>query len=319
MKKLLVLAGPTSVGKTELSIRLAETFGMEILSADSRQFYREMNIGTAKPTPEQLTRVPHHFINSLSIFDRYDVGMFEQDALRRLQKLYQKHDSALLTGGSGLYIRALCEGLDDFPEIPPEIHQKLEEDLKTKGLHPLQEELKKTDPRYYEQVDLQNSRRLLRALSVIRHTGKPFSAFRQMEQGKKQKSRPFQPIYLLIERPRQQLYERINQRVLLMMEQGLLQEAQQLFPHRRLKALQTVGYQELFAHLEGQISLDEAVSLIQRNTRRYAKRQLTWFRKGNWHRFPAEAEKEILRFLRAYTYRTTKGNTPPFPSKKKCR
>ncbi len=294
MKKLLVLAGPTAVGKTALSIRLAEELGMEILSADSRQFYREMNIGTAKPTAEELARVPHHFINSLSIFDSYDVGMFEQDALQKLQLLYQTQDAALLTGGSGLYIRALCEGLDDFPDIPAPIRDELEKELQEKGLAPLQEELKKKDPRYYRQVDLQNSRRLLRALSVIRHTGKPFSAFRQMERRAQTKPRPFQISYLLLERPREELYERINRRVLLMMEQGLLKETQQLFPHRHLKPLQTVGYQELFAHLEGQISLDEAVALIQRNSRRYAKRQLTWFRKGNWQRFPADAEKEVL-------------------------
>ncbi len=287
-KKLIVLAGPTAVGKTACSLQLAEKFGWEILSADSRQFYREMNIGTAKPSENELNRVPHHFINSLSIFDEYDVGQFERDALQCLQQLYEKQHSALLTGGSGLYIRALCEGLDDFPQIPRSIAQTVERDLREKGLEYLQEELRQNDPAYYRQVDLNNPRRLQRALAVIRHTGRPFSAFRQMEKNATKKNRPFETHYFLLMRPREELYQRINRRVLLMMEQGLLDEARQLFPHRHLKALQTVGYQELFDHLEGKISLDEAVNLIQRNSRRYAKRQLTWFKKGTWQRFHPE-------------------------------
>ncbi len=301
-KKLIVLAGPTAVGKTTCAIQLAERFQGEILSADSRQFYREMNIGTAKPSPEELTRVPHHFINSLSIFDSYDVGLFERDALQCLQKVYERQQLPLLTGGSGLYIQAVCKGLDDFPVIPKAITQSVEQDLIEKGLQSLQEELRQNDPVYYRQVDLKNPRRLQRALAVIRHTGRPFSAFRQMEHGSKKKKRPFQPLYLLLERPRDELYERINRRVLLMVEQGLLDEARRLFPHRHLKALQTVGYQELFNHLEGKISLDEAVALIQRNSRRYAKRQLTWFRKGDWQRFHPDEhpaiEKMIENFLR---------------------
>ncbi len=294
---LIVLAGPTAVGKTALSLELAQKLNCEILSADSRQFYREMNIGTAKPAREELAMVPHHFINSLSIFDSYDAGSFERDALKALAKIYQQKNIALLTGGSGLYIRAVCEGFDDFPAVPEEIQQSIAQDLKDKGLQALQEELRVADPVYYRQVDLQNPRRLQRALAVIRYTGQPFSAFRQIEQSKCKKSRPFLPLYVLLERPREELYQRINLRVIQMMEQGLLEEARQLYPYRHLKALQTVGYQELFAHLAGEISLQEAVRLIQRNTRRYAKRQLTWFRKGNWQRFHPDEKQKITDFI----------------------
>lgn len=287
-KYLIVVGGPTASGKTATAIHLAQYYGTEILSADSRQFFRELNIGTAKASAEELQQVPHHFINSLSIQDTYSVGDFERDALDLLRQLYEKHQFVILAGGSSLYIKALCEGLDEFPEVPLEIRQELENVYATQGLAALQDELAQVDPVYFEQVDRANPQRLIRALSVYRAAGIPFSNFRIQ----KAEPRFFTPIYLWLDLPRETLYTRINQRVDQMISAGLEQEARALYPLRQLNALQTVGYQEFFEYFDGRISYTEAIELIKRNSRRYAKRQITWMRRdGFWHIFAVNGEK----------------------------
>lgn len=272
---LIVLTGPTAVGKTELSLSIAEKYDLEIMSCDSRQFYREMSIGTAKPTENELARVPHHFINSHSITEEFSAGKFEEAALDCFHSLSQNGKDALLTGGSGLYIKALCEGMNTYPEVSPSVLQELEAELSNNGLESLQQELAMHDPAYYKQVDLHNPRRITRALSVIRSSGQPFSFFHNAEIA----PRPFMPLYIILERERAELYERINARVDIMIENGLVEEAKGLYPYKKAKALQTVGYQELFDYFEGHVDLTTAIDLIKRNSRRYAKRQLTWFRK----------------------------------------
>ncbi len=293
-KHLIVVAGATATGKTELAIQLAQHFNTEILSCDSRQFYREMNIGTAKPTVEELSRAKHHFINSLSIQENYSVGDFERDALLILKELFKSKDVAILAGGSGLFIRALCDGLDEFPDVPKTIRADLEKTLLEDGIEVLQEELKASDPAYYETVDLHNAHRLIRALGVCRASGKPFSGF----QKQKKTTRFFEPIYILIQLERATLYERINLRVDEMMHLGLLEEARQLFPYKQFNALQTVGYQEFFDYFKGNISSEEAIELVKRNSRRYAKRQMTWFRKDEfWEAFAPGDTKKIISYI----------------------
>ena len=293
-KYLIVVAGPTAVGKTELTIDLAKHFQSEIISSDSRQFYREMNIGTAKPTEEELAQVKHHFIDDLSIHDAYSVGDFERDGLKLLDELFQTMDLVFLTGGSGLYIKALCEGLDKFPDVPDAILQHYKSIFATQGIEALQKELEKVDPDYYQRVDLQNPHRLIRALSVSKASGKSFSSFHQQEKA----ARSFTPIFICLHREREQLYERINRRVNIMVKQGLIEEAQELYPFRHLNSLQTVGYQELFEFMNKKISRAEAIELIKRNTRRYAKRQGTWFRKEEyWNFFKPEEKEKIINFI----------------------
>lgn len=298
---LIVIGGPTASGKTELSLRLAEHFQTEILSCDSRQFYREMTIGTAKPTPAELARAPHHFINSLSIETEYTVADYEQDAIKLLNKLYHKHQVVIMVGGSGLFINAVTEGLNEFPTVPPEVKEELEKFYQNYGLEGLQEELKQCDPNYYAQVDIRNSRRLLRALEICRATNQPFSYFRD----RPRPQRNFQPIYIHLEWERPKLYARINQRVDLMIKDGLETEARRLFPLQHLKSLQTVGYQEFFRYFTAEISKDEAIELIKRNSRRYAKRQLTWLRREayRWQGFAPEATEEIIIYLENLTKR----------------
>ena len=292
---LIVIGGPTAIGKTSIAIRVANYFGIEIISADSRQFYQEMNIGTAKPTATELAQAPHHFINNLSIQDTYSVGAYEKEVLAKLEVLLEGYEAAILTGGSGLFIRAICEGLDEFPAVPDGIRARWMSQLETEGIEPLQKTLKEQAPLYYTEVDIKNPHRLIRALSVIEASGQPFSNFRNQAP----KERPFEIVPILLEMDRAQLYERINLRVDIMMEQGLLAEAQQLHPQRQLNALQTVGYEELFNYFEGKTSLEEAVELIKRNSRRYAKRQMTWFRKkSHWQRFDAKDVDGLLHFLR---------------------
>ncbi len=293
-KHLIVIGGATATGKTAAAIQVARHFGTEILSADSRQFYREMSIGTAIPTTEELAQVPHHFINSLSVTEVYSVGDFEVQALSLLEKLYETQDVAVLVGGSGLFIRALCEGLDEFPDVLNEAVQTLEAQLKQSGIEALQAELKQLDPVYFEQVDLNNPHRLIRALSVCRACGKPFSSFRTQ----KKKQRFFSPIYVRMEVERPVLYEKINFRVDEMMRLGLLEEAHALYPLRHLNALQTVGYQELFSFFDGKCSLEQAVENIKQNSRRYAKRQSTWFRKdAHWAAFEPDEMSRLVLFL----------------------
>ncbi|MEZ2414053.1 tRNA (adenosine(37)-N6)-dimethylallyltransferase MiaA [Muriicola sp. E247] len=275
-KTLLVIVGPTGIGKTSLAIQLASHFKSEILSADSRQFFKEMSIGTAVPSQNELESVPHHFIHQISIQKDYSVGDFERDAIEKLNELFKIHDIVLLVGGSGLYVDAVVYGIDSFPKIKPGLRTKLQSEMEAHGLEPLQNELKLTDPVYYEKVDLKNPHRVLRALEVIRTTGKPFSGFL----GKGKAKRPFHSLILGLEAPREVVYNRINARVDKMMAAGLLDEVKTLKEFEHLNAMQTVGYKELFSYLKGETGLDEAISEIKKNTRRFAKRQGTWFRKN---------------------------------------
>ena len=292
---LIVIAGPTASGKTAAAVALAKHFHTVVLSADSRQFYREMRIGTAKPTGADMEGIPHYFIDSLSISEAYSVGDFERDALRILEDVYREHDVAVLAGGSGLFIRALCEGLDPFPEVPAEVRRKVEEQYREKGLSYLQEQLRRVDPDYFEEVDIHNPQRLIRALAVYEASGTPFS---QLRNGRAS-NRPFTPVYVLLEWDRKVLYQRIDERVDKMIEDGLVEEARRLYPHRAFQALQTVGYQELFDFFEGKTTLEEAIALIKQHTRNYAKRQLTWFRKHGaaWPKFGATDYEGMILYL----------------------
>lgn len=281
-KYLIIVAGPTASGKTSLSIQLAQHFNTAILSCDSRQFFKEMNIGTAKPNAHELAQVKHYFINHRSIKETYSVGDYEKEAIALLKQLYQQHNVAIMVGGSGLYFRAVCEGLDTFPHIPTDMRNKVKAMYQQGGLKLLQQTLQQQDPTYYQEVDIKNPQRLMRAIEVCLQSGKPYSSFRQ--QSKKQ--RFFTPIKIAINWDRQQLYQRINTRVDAMMDKGLLQEVQSLYSYKHVNALQTVGYNEIFRFLDGDIDLPEAIRLIKRNTRHYAKRQLTWLRKEadiNWY------------------------------------
>jgi tRNA dimethylallyltransferase len=272
---LIVVAGPTAIGKTAAAIKLAQHFNTVVVSADSRQFFREMSIGTAKPDESELVAAKHYFINSHSISESFSVGDFEKQGLALLNELFKTHDKVILAGGSGLYIKAICEGFDDLPVADPAVREKLNLELEEKGIATLQEKLKQVDPDYYTKVDLNNPQRIIRALEVFETSGKPISSYRNATINK----RPFNIIKLALDMPRQKLYERINLRVDHMVNQGLIDEVRSLIPYRELNALNTVGYSELFAHFDGKISLNEALLLIKQNTRRFAKRQLTWFRK----------------------------------------
>ena len=275
IKRLLVIVGPTGCGKTDLSIRLAEHYGAPIISTDSRQFYRGLPIGTAQPTSEQLGRAEHHFIADREVIEDLNCGRYEVLALERLEQLFQRHDTVIAVGGSGLYVRALCEGMDELPEADEELRAELTRRLESEGVAALAAELEQLDPVYYAAVDRQNPARVLRALEVCRQTGVPYSALRTGAR----RERPFRIVKIGIELPREELYARIDRRVELMMAEGLEEEARRMLPHRHLNSLQTVGYKELFAFFDGAISREEAVELIQRNSRRYAKRQITWFRR----------------------------------------
>lgn len=274
-KKLIVIGGPTASGKTALAVKLALEHGAEVFSADSRQIYRELNIGVARPTEEEMQGVPHHFINCVSIHEDYSVGRYEAELLAALETYYQNHVTAILVGGTGLYLKAITHGIDSFPDIPEEINAQLQTEWESSGLEPLTEELLQKDPDTYATLDLQNPRRVLRALAVIRATGQPFSAFKSGEN----KERPFSIDYHILQPDREQLYDRINRRVDHMMELGLLEEARTLYPFRHLKALETVGYSELFDYFDSTSTLAEAVDKIKQHTRNYAKRQITWFRR----------------------------------------
>ncbi|MHA7609372.1 tRNA (adenosine(37)-N6)-dimethylallyltransferase MiaA [Elizabethkingia meningoseptica] len=275
-KLLISVIGPTGIGKTKLAIEIAQYLGTEIISCDARQFFKEMPVGTAMPDAEELSAAPHHFIANLSIQDEYSIGKYEKDALAKLEELFQKYDTVVMVGGSGMYERAVIDGLDKLPEANPENIQKLEELLQTEGIAKLQNLLQEADPLYFEKADIENPRRLVRALDIYWQTGKPYSEF--LNQGKLK--RDFSVMRIGIEAPREVLYERINKRVDIMMEKGLLEEAKALFPFREKTALQTVGYTELFKYMDGEWTLDFAVEEIKKNSRRYAKRQLTWYRKA---------------------------------------
>ncbi|MCX8677858.1 tRNA (adenosine(37)-N6)-dimethylallyltransferase MiaA [Apibacter sp. B3924] len=293
-KILWSIVGPTGIGKTALSIELAKNLKTEIISCDSRQFYKELKIGTAAPSSEELSLVPHHFIGNLSIAQDYSVGDFEKDALRKINELFNKYDQLIMVGGSGLYEKAVNEGLDNFPDIDTKVREDLMVEIQEKGLSYLQEELKKNDPEYYSQVDYNNPQRVMRALEIFRGTGKPYSSFRKNLVEK----RNFTSVKIGLTASRDLIYDRINKRVDLMMEKGLLEEVISLQSYRHKNALQTVGYKELFDYLDGNSSLEFSVSEIKKNSRRYAKRQLTWYRRDesvNW--FDYQSTQEIVDFV----------------------
>lgn len=275
IKTLMVIVGPTAIGKTALSIELAKYFRTEIISADSRQFFKEMSIGTAKPSPEELAEVPHHFINSHSITTLFSTGDFETASLQLIETLFQKHDVLIMAGGSGLYIDAICKGLDDLPEIDLNIREQLNHQLASEGIDVIRKQLRERDPEYFARVDQFNPQRMIRGLEMVLSTGQKLSSFLTA----KAKKRPFNIIKIGLNTDRELLYDRINRRVDLMMEAGLLEEVQSLLPYRSYNALNTVGYSELFDHLDGKTDLSSAIAMIKQNTRRFAKRQLTWFRR----------------------------------------
>ena len=274
-KTLITLSGPTASGKTSIAIRIAKALGTEIFSCDSRQFYEEMTIGTAVPTAAEQKEIPHHFIQHKSIHTPYSVGQFETDAIEALSDYYKQNDVAILVGGSGLYMHAVVHGIDQFPAVSEEIRSSLGERLQTNGLEDLQKELQTLDPEHFEKMDIKNPSRVLRALGVCLAAGKPYSSFLNQ----KKPPRPFEVYTLSVDIPRAILYDRINDRVDQMINAGLLLEAERLYPHRELNALQTVGYKEIFDFFDGNIDLDQAISQIKQNTRNYAKRQMTWIRR----------------------------------------
>ncbi|GAB4028438.1 tRNA (adenosine(37)-N6)-dimethylallyltransferase MiaA [Spirosoma gilvum] len=294
MKTLLVIAGPTAVGKTALCVRLAKILGTDVVSADSRQLYRELTIGTAKPTPDEMEGVQHYFINSHSITDAVNAGRYERECLTVLADLFQKRDVVILSGGTGLYINAVCFGLDDMPAVEPSLRAHLLNRLQQEGLAALQQELRQLDPVYAQTADLQNPIRVTRALEVCLSTGQRYSSFRRQQPVE----RPFRSVMIALERPREELYARIDARMDAMLAAGLVDEARSLVTYRDLPALQTVGYQEVFPYLDGTYDYEEMVRLLKRNSRRYAKRQLTWFRnQGNYSWIKPDEEEKVIRCM----------------------
>ena len=294
-KYLILIAGPTAVGKTQLSLAIADQYKTDIISCDSRQFYKEMCIGTAVPSGDELSRIKHHFIQNLSIKDNYSIGQFERDALAKIEALHKNNNAVVMVGGSGMYIDAVCKGLDDFPPVPDAIREELNLRHQNEGLDALKEELMKLDPDYHELVDSSNPHRIIRAIEVCMVSGKPFSSFRKQQA----KKRNFKTVKIILQREREELYHRINKRVDKMMNEGLLEEVKKLYDYKDCNALQTVGYKELFAYFDGEWDLETAIEEIKKNTRRYAKRQMTWFRRDqNNHFFKPENEAEIMAYLK---------------------
>lgn len=301
---LVVLAGPTAVGKTACGIELARHFGTEIISADSRQIYRETSIGTAVPSPEELALVKHHFIQSISVVEPYNASIYENQVLKKLEELFKIHDLVLMVGGSGLYIDAVCEGIDDLPGVDPALRAELQERLRNEGLEALCQLLLRLDPVSHEKVDLKNHMRVLKALEISIQTGKPYSSF--LSDTKKE--RPFQILRIALDLDREILYSRINARVEQMMKKGLLEEVRQLQDLKNYTAMKTVGYRELFRVLDGDLSINEGVDLIKRNTRKFARKQLTWFRKEErypW--FSPQRRRELMDWIekKVTTYRNS--------------
>jgi len=304
IKTLVLILGPTGVGKTELSLRVAEHYGCPILSCDSRQIYREIPIGTAAPTAEEQARVKHYFVATRNLEEDYNAGQYERDALKLLEDLFKTHDVVVMTGGSMLYADAVCDGLDDLPSVPAEIRKQVQQAYEQQGLAWLQVEVQRLDPDYWNEVDQQNPARLMHCVELCLTTGKPYSSLlsRKTASLKEERKKPLQPrpfriLKIGLERPREELYERINARVLQMMVEGLEAEARSVYPKRQLNSLQTVGYRELFAYFDGEYDLPRAIELIQQNTRHYAKRQMTWFRRDDtihWLQAKDEYEKNIL-------------------------
>ena len=303
MKYLITIVGPTAIGKTALSIALAQHFNCEIISCDSRQFFKEMTIGTAVPNQDELNSATHHFIQNKSIFENYTVGDYEKEALLKLEELFQKNDFVILIGGSGLYVDAVLKGFDEFPEINPEVRSQVNSNYEKLGITYLQEQLQHLDPVYFQKISaenpqtLQNPQRLMRFVEVCIGTQKPYSSFLNQ----KKNNRNFTPILIGLEADRQVIYNRINQRVDIMMNQGLLEEAKTLYPNKALNALQTVGYRELFSYFDGEFSLPFAIEEIKKNTRRFSKRQLTWFKRNDntqWFDYAID-KKEIIKYIQS--------------------
>jgi tRNA dimethylallyltransferase len=301
MKYLITIVGPTAIGKTALSIALAQHFKCEIVSCDSRQFFKEMTIGTAVPSPEELSAAKHHFIQNKSIFENYTVGDYEKEALLKLEELYQNNDFAILIGGSGLYVDAVLKGFDEFPEIAPEIRTEVNSNYEKLGIEYLQEQLQNLDPDYYQKITienpqtLQNPQRMMRFVEVCIGSQKPYSSFLNV----KKNNRDFTPILIGLDADREIIYNRINQRVDIMMDMGLLEEAKSLYPNKELNALQTVGYRELFSYFDGEFTLPFAVEEIKKNTRRFSKRQLTWFKRNEntkWFDYSTD-RNEIINYI----------------------
>ena len=293
-KYLVVIAGPTASGKTATAIKVAKTLGTEIISADSRQFYKELPIGTAAPTPEEQAEVQHHMIHNLNVEDKYDVADYEQDVLSLLKQLFVNHDAVVLTGGSGLFIDAVCKGLDSIPDISEEVRNKVDELYKKGGLIALQNEVERLDPEYYNIVDKYNPRRLQRAVEVCYQTGLTYSSFRKNTV----KQRDFKIIKVALLWERSELINRINKRVEIMVKEGLVEEAKAMYPKRYLNSLNTVGYKEIFEYFDGKVSLNEAIENIKINTRQYAKRQMTWLRKNNDYKwFTIDELDEMLNYI----------------------
>jgi tRNA dimethylallyltransferase len=304
MKYLITIIGPTAIGKTALSIALAQHFQCEIISCDSRQFFKEMRIGTAVPSPNELASTPHHFIQNKSIFENYTVGDFEKEAIAKLNELYQTNDFVILVGGSGLYVDAILKGFDSFPDIDTSVREEVNTAYEKLGITYLQEKLKQLDSVYFEKINLenpqtlQNPQRMMRFVEVCIGTGQPYSSF--LNQTKN--NRNFTPIIIGLEAERSVMYERINQRVDIMLNEGLLAEAKELYPHKELNALQTVGYRELFRYFDGDDSLEFAVEEIKKNTRRFSKRQLTWFKRtenAKWFDYLSD-RKEIIDYIKSF-------------------
>lgn len=296
MPHLIVLIGPTGVGKTELSLRLAETFHTSIVSADSRQLYADLKIGTAAPTLQQLQQVPHHLVGTLKLTDYYSAAQYELEAMHTLEQLFEQQSVAVLTGGSMMYIDAVCKGIDDIPTIDTETRQLMLQKYEAEGLERLCSELRLLDPDYYRIVDLKNPKRVIHALEICYMTGRTYTSFRTQQK----KQRPFNIIKIGLTRDREELYDRINRRVDQMMEEGLLEEARDMYPHRALNSLNTVGYKEIFKYLDGEWELPFAIEKIKQNSRIYSRKQMTWFRRDEkikW--FHPEQEAEIMEYLNA--------------------
>lgn len=294
-KYLITVVGPTAIGKTAMAIQLAQHYNCEIISADSRQFFKEMAIGTAVPSSEELAAAKHHFIQNISIFDDYTVGDFEREATAKLDALFETSDYVVMVGGSGLYIDAVLKGFDDFPDIAPDVREQIKSHYEAEGITYLQEALKRLDPVHYENVAKENPQRMMRALEVCIGSGEPYSSFLNI----KKNSRSFTPVIIGLEADRELMYSRINQRVDIMVQQGLIEEARTLYPNKQLNALQTVGYRELFSYFNGEWTQDFAIEEIKKNTRRFAKRQMTWFKRTNgttWFDFTTPAS-DIINYI----------------------
>ena len=300
-KTLIVITGPTAVGKTALCLDIAQHFGIPIINADSRQIYKELKIGTASPTNEQLAKVKHYFVGSLSLNDYYSASLFEEQTLEILEREFSTNNYTLMAGGSMMYIDAVCNGIDDIPTVDDNTREMLKARLASEGLEILVEELRQLDPEYYEIVDKQNPRRVVHGLEICLMTGKTYTSFRKREK----KQRPFNIVKIGLNREREELYNRINQRVDQMMAEGLLEEAKRLYPMRQMNALNTVGYKEMFAYLDGTWTLEEAVERIKGNTRRYARKQLTWYKKDEQIKWfhPDDKEKIISYISQDYEQR----------------